>query len=691
MSPLAPTGAAPGAISTAPGSVIVEPRQLERMLQHLQQQMAELEERETALHRQAGKLREIQLSSQQKHSELVEIQRILDEREAVLQRRERELVEVETAVLKWKERLEAETLAQQAARQTEFEQELAARAEIFQQELQQQAAEHADRLAQAEAEQAERLQAAAAEQAARWTQREAELSSRENLLAGQAAALAEQQAEFERGQAAGLEQLALQEEQLRQQLADTLESERQTLTLQLQQELSAAHADLGARQAEWLAFETQAREQLEQEQQKLTTALNELEEQRQSLAAELATARSQAEQQLAELTEQLAAEKALHIAQLTSLQAEQARAASALEQLQLEREQLERQCQQLGVQTAQEYAERQQKVAAELEQLRKDKLAALDLREQELSQREINTEKRFRFHEQHLERLRQSLQAAQSEHEQQRQQDRLWAMQVEETIRLRLAHMQRFRDLLSQRETLLEKEQERFATVRREAEQELLDRREALLYEQSVWEQERDATRQFFTAERERLLSVSAQLDQEQVYLSQLRTELEASLQQTVELKVAVDDAWAHYAHAGEAVKSAEILHRARRQFADHLRDVTTFLSQERESLASSCSELQAIRQTFATEEVQLNQWLTAREAQLGERELALQKAYAQLAHEYACWRADRDTWQQDREAAEGVIRQLVQQLEQALRDIAILQSELGSSGTGSAPEPTAC
>ncbi|MFN6951313.1 MAG: hypothetical protein ACK4NE_01795, partial [Albidovulum sp.] len=150
---------------------------------------------------------------------------------------------------------------------------------------------------------------------------------------------------------------------------------------------------------------------------------------------------------------------------------------SALEQLQLEREQLERQCQQLGVQTAQEYAERQQKVAAELEQLRKDKLAALDLREQELSQREINTEKRFRFHEQHLERLRQSLQAAQSEHEQQRQQDRLWALQVEETIRLRLAHMQRFRDLLSQRETLLEKEQERFATVRREAEQELLDAR----------------------------------------------------------------------------------------------------------------------------------------------------------------------------------------------------------------------
>lgn len=130
----------------------------------------------------------------------------------------------------------------------------------------------------------------------------------------------------------------------------------------------------------------------------------------------------------------------------------------------------------------------------EMESLRAEKLAEMDRREAEVTRREIDVEKRARFHEDHLDRVRGGI----------------WPISVvtlngngsgnesgwsrsKNRSRLRLAHVRRYRDLVTQREQSIEQERELLQQAKANSDAEIAESRKLLQAQWQAFEQGRDA------------------------------------------------------------------------------------------------------------------------------------------------------------------------------------------------------
>lgn len=110
-----------------------------------------------------------------------------------------------------------------------------------------------------------------------------------------------------------------------------------------------------------------------------------------------------------------------------------------------------------------------QKLVAGIDDIRREKLAGLDLRETELSRREVDFRKRTQLHEQHLEKVRHELKEQRTQLEKKRQQQRVWVEQIEASIRLRMTQLRKFRDLITAREQALDDERRHLTQMQQSA------------------------------------------------------------------------------------------------------------------------------------------------------------------------------------------------------------------------------
>ena len=302
--------------------------------------------------------------------------------------------------------------------------------------------------------------------------------------------------------------------------------------------------------------------------------------------------------------------------------------------------------------------EEQKRLLAELENQRSEKLAALDHREQQIRQREIDLEKRTKLHATHLDRVKMDLQNQTSEIERKRQQQRIWREEVEATIRLRLTQMRRFRDLIDQREQCLEQEQELFANSRRDSQLDFARRNDQFAKEKDRWDQQQHAAI---------------------VHLGELRDALQA--------EVDVAGNWSlELQRLVEAVKSQSGTVRE-----DSI-DLAKKIDQLAESVLSCQKNLAELRQLDLTIPSSLPEASAATDKTTDPEDLSTWQTLTQREEELA---AAWDQWREDRVAAERVIRRLVSQLETALAQIEELRAdhpekEDSSSGHDESPSRSA-
>lgn len=292
------------------------------------------------------------------------------------------------------------------------------------------------------------------------------------------------------------------------------------------------------------------------------------------------------------------------------------------------------------------------KLLEELEDLKKEKLGSLDQRERHLERREIDLQKRTALHEQHLERIRMELSSTKSQLEKQRQQQIVWREDVEKGIRLRLAHMKRFRDLMGQREECLEEEQRLFHEVKRSSELELIRARKSFQEDRVSWNQLKASAEERLQLLESRLQTEYDQLVNNFREVTSLGDELERLIEDAVS-------------------RSKETSGHASR----HLNGLLAILVKQKREADQSVQYMQQRLHETRTENAEISAWIEERDQNVSAREEQQRQSLDALQLREEEFAAARESWNQDRMQAEQVIRELVVQLEMALDQIARFQS----------------
>lgn len=300
----------------------------------------------------------------------------------------------------------------------------------------------------------------------------------------------------------------------------------------------------------------------------------------------------------------------------------------------------------------------------ELESLRTERLGQLEQREAEVARREIDVDKRARFHEDHLDRVRRDLAEQRRDLERERQRQKVWMEQVEESIRLRLAHVRRYRDLVAQREQSLETEHNLLAQAQSSFEREQAT---SQIQFDEQWTQLRHDQSELQAAFAERdadLHRRQESLDARAESLDRLRTEIDRANQLLLEQTVAIDEARAAIEKTIGQPETEAILQATREKLLDQWRHIRESLVQQRDEVELSRQSLNKLRDEFRSEREQVTHWINQREAQLRTMEEALTSERNTAREVEARWTATRDRWRQEKMDAENVIRGLLLQLE---------------------------
>ncbi|MFV0443634.1 MAG: hypothetical protein ACK5Q5_08685 [Planctomycetaceae bacterium] len=305
--------------------------------------------------------------------------------------------------------------------------------------------------------------------------------------------------------------------------------------------------------------------------------------------------------------------------------------------------------------------------ATSLETRRRTVHAELNDREAKISRGEIDLSKRTQFHENHLQRFRQDLEEQRVELERDRQKLRVWKEQLEETLRLRVAHVRRFRDLVEAREDSLARGEQELESARRHADQELLTQQQQLAREVESFERERNRDRNDVRRQQDLLQAHSRALDDRRQKLDLQRDDLELTQRDVLQQQMVLEQARAGFADDAGEEEAGLRLEQSRKALLDFHRQLAASTEERRQELLNTQRQLQERRQAFRDEREAIAFRLTERENEVEQRELRLQVQIVGLHEREHKWQQLREHWRQEKRTAEDVIRNLVLQLESAL------------------------
>ncbi|MEZ6058396.1 MAG: hypothetical protein R3C01_16975 [Planctomycetaceae bacterium] len=324
-------------------------------------------------------------------------------------------------------------------------------------------------------------------------------------------------------------------------------------------------------------------------------------------------------------------------------------------------------------QLAAEIADERELIATRTAQLEEDREAhdraaeELRIEIEEAAQERIDLEKRSRFHQEHLDRVREQLREAQTELERDRQRQHIWKERVEESLRLRIAHIRQFRDLLEQRENLLSSREEAWQELRRQAEVEHEQRQEQLDQATAEFDAEQTRLRRDLRRQQETLHSQVQQIEQRSRKLDEAELYVTQSRQQALEDRLAVETVMQSLVSSEGAEEAARRMEQARRALLDFHEQLRISSHRLRNEIDESREQLQVRRTSFRVEREAFAEWVRERQEDLDRRQSTLQSQIAALHQREQTWQGLRNRWRDEKRAAEQVIRGLVEQLEVAL------------------------
>lgn len=318
-------------------------------------------------------------------------------------------------------------------------------------------------------------------------------------------------------------------------------------------------------------------------------------------------------------------------------------------------------------------AQRQQQLAelesAKLEQttqLNEAQEAFARQREQQLTElrhERAVLENRLRFQQEHLAKARQEIESAQNEFRREAQRARGQLEEGESIIRLRQSQLDRVRSLLEERERSVNREREMLLKSQRAFEQSTEHDRERMQLEREGWDREYNAQQADLRRQQDMLALHANNLEGRRERLDKLRAELEETHRTTLEMRMAIEEAWAQMTQACGVEVAQQRLDQAQQQLSGHYRGLRDALIEQRRELDELRQAFQTQRDEFRAEQQTLSEWAASQERSQRDREASLQTQAEQLNVRESAWRSASQRWINEKIEAEAIIRDLLEQL----------------------------
>ncbi|MBS0204788.1 MAG: hypothetical protein JSS49_17925 [Planctomycetes bacterium] len=281
-------------------------------------------------------------------------------------------------------------------------------------------------------------------------------------------------------------------------------------------------------------------------------------------------------------------------------------------------------------------------------------------------------ENRIRFQQEHLEKLRADLERAQNEHRKDRQVERQRMEDDSRQIIRRMRQIDLYRSSIDEREKSLEREREVLEKSRRAFSSSVDLDRLNLQREQSAWQAERQIQQSELLKQQELYSTHAESLESRRIRLEKLRTELEDTHRSTLEMRLAVEEAWVELTQAAGQEAARERVEQVRNTLVGYYRQLHEGLVEQRREHLESQSKFERLRADFHDERQKLMEWISTRDQELRVGEERLRLAAADAANRDSAWQSARNRWMQEKAEAEQVIRKLLGELGNQHRDPAM-------------------
>jgi hypothetical protein len=187
--------------------------------------------------------------------------------------------------------------------------------------------------------------------------------------------------------------------------------------------------------------------------------------------------------------------------------------------------------------------------------------------------------------------------------------------------------------------------------------------REKIRIEREDWDRERGGQLADLRRQQDMLALHANNLEGRRERLDKLRAELEETHRTTLEMRMAIEEAWAQMTQTCGAEVAEQRLAQAQQQLSGHYRGLREALIEQRRELDELRQAFQTQRDEFRVEQQTLAEWAATQERSLREREAALQTQAEQLNVRESAWRSASQRWINEKIKAEAVIRDLLEQL----------------------------
>lgn len=301
----------------------------------------------------------------------------------------------------------------------------------------------------------------------------------------------------------------------------------------------------------------------------------------------------------------------------------------------------------------------------ELERLRAELIEEHDQAETRLKQERVLFDNRHCFQQDHLQRTMEEFEQGQDEFRREQQLLRTRQEETQTQILLRSRQLDRQRDLLDDRQRSIEREREVLLKERRAMEDRVLADTDELRRNRAAWESDRDSQKADLRRQQDMLALHAENLETRRQRLDRLRAELEETNRQTLELRLAVEEAAAQLTQTAGAEATKRRLDEARDILAEYYRHTREALVQQRQELEQAQIRVHQQRDEFRAERQLLVEWVATQEEQLASGERELRRERETIAQREATWRATAERWTNEKLESETIIRDLLKQLQE--------------------------
>jgi len=281
---------------------------------------------------------------------------------------------------------------------------------------------------------------------------------------------------------------------------------------------------------------------------------------------------------------------------------------------------------------------------------------------EELQRDQQLSESRLRFREEHLQRTMREFEQQQHEFRVEQQQGRTRLAETASQLLLRRQQLEGMRVALEAHEGSLARDRQWLQVERRGLAARVQQDRDRLRAEQEEWHASRSEQQADLQRQREQLRLHAAALETRRQQLEELRREMEQTHAETLELRLAVEEAYAQLTRTVGEETTRERVEQARLLLAEHYRNSRDTLAIQRQELEQLQARLASERNDLLFERQALAEWVTAQEQLVARRTAELDHDHAALQNRELAWRQAEDRWHSERQQAETIIRDLLRQ-----------------------------